>query len=261
MSNKQPFSFTSEQGQHLCELYTPENCTSPQATVLVFPDWSGCSALNKHYAQALTECGYVAIAVDIYGDAKVADADAEREALLAPLKNNRNKLLSISQAALVAAQEHPLCDKDNIAAIGFCLGGLAALDLARAGSDVKGICSFHADLKPSQQIISIPSDIQVLVQHADQDEWVSFEDLSNLRNELRSLEMSWEMAIYSNVKHGFMNFNEPSYDEFTATKAWEKLQLFLYDVFIEEAAEEDTCCDSPDETKSDCCGGGSCSGS
>jgi len=259
MNNDLKLEFSSEQGSHHCPIFTSEFCDSPLPTILVFPDWSGCSSLSIHYAKALTECGYIAIAVDLYGNGQTAATDSARNALLQPLKQDRKRLLSISQAALAAAQDHPLCDADNIAAIGFCFGGLAALDLARSASNIKGICSFHADLKPSEQIITTPSRIQALIQHADLDEWVSFDDVIKLRDELKSLGMVWEMAIYSDAKHGFMNFDEPSYDEFTATKAWEKLQLFLYDVFAQDAAEDACSSDSSEGTQSDCCSKGSCS--
>jgi dienelactone hydrolase len=66
-----------------------------------------------------------------------------------PLMEDRRLLQDRLLQALAAAKAIGEVDENKIAAVGFCFGGLCALDLARTGADVQAVASFHGMLKPA----------------------------------------------------------------------------------------------------------------
>ncbi len=236
---------------HKSQVFYPDAYEAPCPAVLVLPDWAGCSDMTVHYAKALANCGYIAVAIDIYGEGSVGNNVEENLALMTPLKNDRAKLLAITQAGVNATKDITDVDAENIAVIGFCFGGLAALDLARAGTEIKAVCSFHGDLSPTQDFAKTTPKARILVQHGDADPMVSFESVARLRNELNQADALWELIVYSGTYHAFMNPGVDDlsmgiqYNERVAQKAWDKLQLFLLDTFNDSELSScpNQCCD------------------
>jgi len=126
--------------------------------VLVVHDWSGCNELAKERAKVLAEQGFVAFAVDMYGEGRVGVTNEEKQALMQPVISNRQLLRERMQRAYQVLAELPLVQTDKMVAIGFCVGGLCVLDLARSGAGVAGVVSFHGSLhqipllNPSQSL-------------------------------------------------------------------------------------------------------------
>ena len=119
--------------------------------VLVAHDWSGRSEVVCDKARKLAELGYAGFAVDMYGGGKTGSSNDEKSALMQPLIDDRSMLRERIVAALAAARQFDKVDAARVAAIGYCFGGLVALDLARSGADVKGVVSFHGALiKPEK---------------------------------------------------------------------------------------------------------------
>src|ERR1700722_5986769 len=106
-------------------------------TVLVFHAWEGRSAGQETFARRLTASGYAALAVDLFGKGKRGKTPEECQALMTPLMQDRALLRKRVLGVLEVSQGLAEIDTANIAAIGFCFGGLCALDLARAGGKIK----------------------------------------------------------------------------------------------------------------------------
>ena len=115
------------------------------AGVLVVHEWWGLNDYPKARAKQLAEMGYVAFAPDMFGQPAVTTA-AEAQKLAMPLVQDRSAMRERALAGLKVLQEQPNVDAGRLAAIGYCFGGTACLELARAGAPLKSIVSFHGNL-------------------------------------------------------------------------------------------------------------------
>lgn len=112
--------------------------------VLVAHEGPGITQHTLRCTQRLAELGYVAFAADLYGE---KDPPVERaKELVQAFRANRDSLRVRVGAAFDVLLARPAVDSDRMAAIGFCFGGMAVLELARGGADVKAVVGFHADL-------------------------------------------------------------------------------------------------------------------
>ena len=107
--------------------------------VLVVHEWYGLNDYAKSRARQLAQLGYVAFAVDMYGNGVSAKDAAEAGKLAAALRNDRPLMRARAQAALETLRKNPLCDPRRVAAIGYCFGGGVVLELARSGADIAGV--------------------------------------------------------------------------------------------------------------------------
>lgn len=238
----QPFNFDVNNETFKGALFLPET-DKPVGGVLVFHDWTGCNEMATSYAEMVAELGYVAAAVDVYGNGQLGTSVEEKSALMSKRVNNRAALAEISQTALNTLKQLPEVDASKTAAIGFCFGGLCVLDLARSGAEVNAVISFHGSLKAADELPAKDVKAAILIQHGDADKMVPFKDVSAVRDELNTINADWQINIFSGAQHAFMNpdANDPDfgtvYNENVALKAWDALQLFLWDHLGEEDHE------------------------
>ena len=211
---------------------TSEKCPA----VLVGHDWSGCNEFAHSIAKDLANKGYIGIALDMYGEGKIGTTKEEKAALMTPLKEDRGLLRNRLLAAVEKLNSLEKYDGNNFAAIGFCFGGLCALDLARSGAKAKGVVSFHGLLGPTglpQQKISS----EVLVLHGYEDPMVPPEEILSFQQEMKECEAEFEFISYSKTVHAFTNpaANDPDfgtvYREKIAKKAWQRCYSFLEEAF------------------------------
>jgi dienelactone hydrolase len=205
--------------------------------ILVVHDWSGLNDFARGKADKLAELGYVGFAVDMYGNGKVGKTKEEKSALMQPLMQNRYALQQRMLAAFEAAKQLPMIDANQIGAIGFCFGGLCALDLARSGADVKGVASFHGLLNAPEDSISKQITAKVLVLHGFDDPMVTPETVMHFGEEMTEAKANWELDMYGNTMHGFTNpeANDPSfgtvYNKQAETRSWTAMREFFGEVF------------------------------
>ena len=102
--------------------------TTRRPGVLVFHAWAGQDDFARVQAEKLAELGYVGFAVDMYGKGQRGNSAQENNALMQPFMNDRAMLLARAKCALNTLQHHPQVDRHRIGAIGFCFGGLCAMD-------------------------------------------------------------------------------------------------------------------------------------
>ncbi len=114
--------------------------------VLVVHEWWGHNDYARKKAREVAELGYVAFALDMYGEGKVADHPDEAGQFASALRQNREKAKERFLAALAELKAHPDVDSTQIAAIGYCFGGGVVLDMVRAGVDLDVAASFHGSL-------------------------------------------------------------------------------------------------------------------
>ena len=207
------------------------------AAVIVVPEWYGRNEFALKKAGDLANLGYVGIAWDMYGDAKVASGPQEAGKWSGALKNDRKEMRRRIEAAVQFAQSLPQVDSHRIGAIGFCFGGTTVLELARAGADVQGVVSFHGGLDAGTEVkTTSPISAKILVLHGADDPHVPPAQVDAFKAEMKEAKADMEFVAYPGAVHSFTNpdaGNDPSkgaaYNAEAAEKSWQAMKDFLND--------------------------------
>lgn len=206
-------------------------------TVLVFHGMEGRSDAQVEFCVLLANAGYRAVAVDLFGR-EVSGGDMVAGApVMADLMQNRNKLRDRLIGVLHIVTALPAVDRDAMAAIGFCFGGLCVLDLARHGSHLGAVGSFHGVLTPPSDVPNTPIATKIGVYHGWEDPFAPPSDVFALTSELTARGADWQLHAYGHAMHAFMATfaDDPDrgimYDETTARRAWTSLLGLLAETF------------------------------
>lgn len=173
--------------------------------ILIAPDWSGRNSFACQKAEQMAELGYIGFAIDMYGNGRLGNTRDEKMALMEPLAADRNLLRERIQAAFDALITMPEVDNTRIVAIGFCFGGLCALDLARSGADLKGVVSFHGILNKPADIPNAPIKAKILALHGYDDPMVTPADVNDFCQEMTEAQVDWQVHAYGQTMHAFTN--------------------------------------------------------
>ncbi len=179
-----------------------ENVEGKRAAVLVVPEWWGLGNYERTRIKQLAELGYVAMALDIYGNGKQADNPNDAMALVTAFYKNPLQTKTRIDAALAAIKKYPLTDTSNIAAIGYCFGGGVVLNAAKQGADLKGVVSFHGDLSgvaPDKNLLKA----QILVCHGESDNFVPQKQIAVFKKSMDSIHANYTFKTYPNATHAF----------------------------------------------------------
>jgi dienelactone hydrolase len=198
----------------LCKGYLvrPDSDEELLPIVLIASTWQGLNHFTIEKANQVAQLGYIAFAIDVYGEGKIAEESDRAAELMAPFFLDRAMLQKRMQAAYNQAGKISGADPAQIGAIGFCFGGLCILELLRSGAFLKGAVSFHgvlgdtlqdkkADLAPSK----INPKSSFLLMHGYKDPLVSMEDVVKLQKELSLANIDWQAHIYGLAGHAFTN--------------------------------------------------------
>ncbi|MCM2281741.1 MAG: dienelactone hydrolase family protein [Bdellovibrionaceae bacterium] len=203
--------------------------------VLVVHDWLGLTEKTKKRADALAQLGYIAFAADIYGKGvRPANQDAAAKEAGKYRSGDRKLLRERAKAALKALGETKGVDKNRLAAIGYCFGGGAVLELARTGADVKAVVSFHGNLDTPAPANAKTLKAHVLALHGADDPFVPAEQVNAFETEMRSAKADWSLIKYGNSVHSFTDETagtDPSqgqaYNPTADKRSWEAMQDFF----------------------------------
>jgi len=211
--------------------------TGPQPGVLVAHAFGGQAAFDTDKAEDLARLGYVAIAIDMYGQGRRASDPAEASALMCELTDDRPVVAKRMQMWLDVLAGLPDVDARRMAAIGFCFGGKCVLDLARSGADLRGVVGFHAVLDAPEITSKAPMLASVLVLHGWDDPLATPAQFCELGAELTGRGADWQMMAYGATGHAFTNpeANAPedgmSFNAQTNDRAWALMAAFLAEKF------------------------------
>lgn len=208
----------------------------PRPAVLVSHAWAGRDAFAVGKAKALAELGYAGFALDMYGKGVIGSGPEENARLMGPFMEDRALLQGRQLAALETVRGQPEVDAGRVAAMGFCFGGLCALDLARTGADLRGVAAFHGLLSPPGNTGGAKIQAKVLVMHGYDDPMATPDQMLALADELTRAGADWQIHAYGNTVHAFTNpaANDPGfgtvYKEAADRRSWQALQNFLAEV-------------------------------
>jgi len=210
----------------------------PRPAVAIAHTWAGRGPFEEKKAVALAELGYVGFAIDMYGRGILGGSPEENAGLMAPLMGNRALLQDRINEAIGVLREQPEVDSASIAAMGFCFGGLCVLDLARTGSDVLGVVSFHGMFGAPGNTAGNPIRSRVLCLHGYDDPMAGPDTLLALATELSGAGADWQVHAYGNTVHAFTNpaASDPGmgtvYSPSADRRSWVALQNFLEELFL-----------------------------
>lgn len=200
-------SFTDYNAANIaCEAYVARPAgPGPHPTVLIAPTVRGPTPLEHAKADALAAEGYLAIVLDHYGKAE-RDLGDRAMALMNALLGDRALLRQRLLAHLAFAQGLDGVDRGRIAIIGYCFGGLCALDLARTGTDaIKGAVSIHGIFSRPELGPQPPISAKVLVLHGWDDPLATPDSVLGLATEMTDAGADWQIHAYGHTVHGFTN--------------------------------------------------------
>jgi len=171
---------------------------TPRAAILVLPTIANPTPATKRRAVMLADLGYVALVADFYGPAQ-----GEIQALAQELRADVTHYRARIGAALATLRSLPDVAGLPVAAIGYCMGGQAALEVARDGHDLFAAVSFHGILSTAQPASPGAIRARLLVCHGDADPLVPREQVLAFWDEMDAADANWHFHGYSGVKHGF----------------------------------------------------------
>ncbi len=213
--------------------------------VLVVPDFAGLNDFARKRCEMLAGIGYVAFAADVYG--KGVRPAGHQEALQEARKyrSNRPLLRARLAAGLDVLRNDPRVDAARIGVIGYCFGGMAALELARSGADVSGTVCFHGNLDTPnpQDARSIKG--AVLVLNGAADPMVPPDTIAAFEKEMREADVDWQFVNYGGALHAYTTWDVVTdlakgvgYDRTTDRRSWIAMHEFFNDVFASGRGEE-----------------------
>jgi dienelactone hydrolase len=175
----------------------------PAPGVIVAHEGGGLTDHAKGRAERLAELGYVAFALDLFGDQ--APTLDDKMALVRSLRSDTAELRARAAAALAVLTGHSSVDKDRLAAIGFCFGGTAIVELARGGAPLKALVGFHAGLTsaPAEDNRAITG--KLLLCLGAEDPVVPAEQRTSFLAEMTAAGVDWQMHLYGGIGHSFTN--------------------------------------------------------
>jgi dienelactone hydrolase len=209
----------------------------PRPGVLVVHQWLGITDYEKHRAAMLAQLGYVAFCADIYGKGIRPKTAAEARAEAAKYKTDRARLRARVNAGLAQLKKSERVDPKRIAAIGYCFGGTAVIELARSGADLAGVVSFHGGLDSPTPADGRNIKCPLLLCHGADDPFESAKDLAAFEDEMRAANTDWRLIKYGGAVHSFTQpdpgFVNPGahYNERADRRSWEDMKRFFAEIF------------------------------
>ena len=205
------------------------------AGVLVAHEGGGMTEHPKERARMLAELGYVAFAMDTFGEPITSREQAMR--VITALSNDLATLRGRARTALDLLKAQPNVDPKRTAAIGFCFGGTTVLELARSGADVGCVVGFHAGLATIAPQDAKNIRCKVMVCLGADDPIIPAEQRNAFVDEMREGHVDYQMLVYGNAGHSFTNrevdaMNLPGfkYDAETDRRSWRAMRNFFDDV-------------------------------
>ena len=210
----------------------------PRPGVMVVHTFRGQSEFENEKATELAKLGYLAMAIDMYGQGRRASTVEEATTLMAELDSDRILLAQRIKLALSTLKQQKLVDPKRTAAIGFCFGGKCVLDLARSGADVTGVVSFHGIYDPPEATSSTIT-AKVLVLHGWDDPLALPDSLTSLGEELTTARADWQIHAFGHTGHAFTNRQARDrksgmfYQANADRRAWLAMRNFMEEIFTD----------------------------
>ncbi len=218
-----------------------ENGDAKKPGILVVHEWWGLNNYARNRARMLAELGYVALALDMFGDGKQANHPEDAQKFAMALFSNVQMAEARFTAAYDFIKSQKSVDKENIGAIGYCFGGGIVLHMARAGLDLKAVVSFHGGIEAVKPAEEGKVKSFILVCNGAADPFVNAAQIDTFKAEMEKAKVQYKFVNYEDAKHSFTNpgadsmgtkFNMPLvYNEKADKESWQEMKNLFERVF------------------------------
>ncbi|MEM7050978.1 MAG: dienelactone hydrolase family protein [Acidobacteriota bacterium] len=204
--------------------------------ILVVHEWWGHNEHARRKARDLARDGYIALAVDMYGEGKNTDHPGTAGEWSQMIAQSPNIGRGRFEAAYELLSNHRLTAPRQMAAVGYCFGGTTILTLAQSGIDLDGVVSFHGGppAYPPQKTFST----KVLILHGSDDPMATRGDLLKYEKALTAVNADWQSAYFGGAQHSFTNPDADQrgipglkYDRKADQRSWQMMLSFLDELF------------------------------
>lgn len=197
-------AYSAEGLEFVGTLFQPAGA-GPAPGVLVAHESPGVTEHTLNAAQRLAELGFVALATDYQGGGQVVTDRDEMMRRFQWLMADPGHIRARMAAALAALMAQPRVDAGRLAAVGYCYGGAAVLELARGGGDLKAVVGYHATLTTARPADAANIRGKVLVHIGADDPAVPAEQCTAFREEMTRAGVDWRLMLYGGTGHSFTN--------------------------------------------------------
>lgn len=212
--------------------------SGPRPGVLVAHEWWGLNEYAKKRADQLAAAGYVALALDMYGDGKSTSHPEEAGEMVAAVKKDEAAWLGRAEAALRALRARKQTDPERVAAIGYCFGGTTVMKLALSGADLDAVASFHGSPPTATEAQAKSVKAKMLIATGGADPMIGPDAVEALRALLEEHGVDYVLTFYGGAKHGFTARESDAagrdgvgYSATADHRSWAQLMEFLQEAF------------------------------
>jgi dienelactone hydrolase len=218
--------------------------SGPRPGVLIVHEWWGLNDYIRGRAERIAALGYVAFALDMYGQGVVTTNAQKATELSAPFYGSP-LMASRARAGLDQLLATGLVDPGRVAAIGYCFGGSTVQALAYAGAPLAGIVSFHGGLIPVPPGAAARTKAKILICQGALDPFIPVADRIAFEKSMDEGGFDYQFVTYAGAVHAFTNpdadklakanglGNAIAYSPEADRRSWEHMRVFLEEIFAE----------------------------
>ncbi len=222
VTHEQILAANTRDGPALLTFWAEPEGEGPYPGLVVIHEIHGLNDDIRGIARRLAGEGYVAMAVDLFSgrNRAVCLARIFYGLLVRPLGNGT---VAEIQAALGAIRRHAKVDATRTGAIGFCMGGSYALQLACIDDEMRAASVFYA--QNPRPLASLAEACPIAGSYPERD----FTAKAGLELEARleRYEIPHDIRIYPKTRHSFFNAQSGAHDEAAADDAWRRTMRFF----------------------------------
>ncbi len=236
-----PLDYTSDGTMMKGYVAYDDSFTGKRPGILVVHEFWGNNEYARSRARMLAELGYVALALDMYGEGRQSGHPDEARKFATEIRKNMDLGRKRFISAMEVLKKQEQTDPDRIGAIGYCFGGGIVLQMARDGLDLKGVASFHGGLATSEPAKPGAVKAKILVLNGADDSFVTPEQIDGFKKEMEDAGADFSFISYPGAVHGFTNpeadesakkYNmKVGYNADADAKSWEEMKEFFTKVF------------------------------
>ncbi|HEY8696068.1 MAG TPA: dienelactone hydrolase family protein [Rhizomicrobium sp.] len=207
--------------------------------ILVCHQGGGLREHTRERANLLAGLGYVAFALDMYGETPMSIEAAMTH--MQALVKDQPELRKRAQAGLDVLKTQVNVDPERLAAVGYCFGGALVLEMARSASELKCVVAFHPGMSgvvPLPDKDDRPVHAKVMVCAGADDPYVPQESRVKFAELMNAAGADWQLFIYGGAVHSFtdravdaMNMPAFKYHERTDRRSWAAMRQLFDETF------------------------------